>query len=72
MSDVRDAEPGDIYIDATGKLWRVVGVCHEPTVIMKEIETDDRLNVHVRKTGGINGAMWNGWRRIWRIEAAAK
>lgn len=35
---VHDAEPGDIYADETGKLWRIVGVCHEPTVIAEEVE----------------------------------
>lgn len=35
---VHDAEPGDIYADEQGKLWRIVGVCHEPTVIAEEVE----------------------------------
>lgn len=35
---VHDAEPGDIYADEQGKLWRIVGVCHQPTVIAEEVE----------------------------------
>lgn len=35
---VHDAEPGDIYADEAGKLWRIVGVCREPTVIAEEVE----------------------------------
>lgn len=35
---VHDAEPGDIYVDLTGKLWRVIAVCHQPTVTAEEVE----------------------------------
>lgn len=35
---VQDAEAGDIYADEAGKLWRIIGVCHEPTVIAEEVE----------------------------------
>jgi hypothetical protein len=35
---VQDAESGDIYADEGGKLWRIIGVCHEPTVIAEEVE----------------------------------
>lgn len=35
---VHDAEPGDIYADANGKLWRITGICHEPTVEAEEVE----------------------------------
>jgi len=35
---VHDAEPGDIYADGQGKLWRVVGICREPTVTVEEVE----------------------------------
>lgn len=38
MSTIADAETGDIYADPAGKLWRVVGVCREPTVIVEEVE----------------------------------
>lgn len=34
---VHDAEPGDIYIDKQEKLWRVVGICREPTVTVEEV-----------------------------------
>lgn len=38
MNAVYDAEPGDIYAEPSGKLWRIVGVCREPTVIAEEVE----------------------------------
>ncbi len=33
-----NASPGDIYLDARGKLWRVKYICREPTVTMEEVE----------------------------------
>jgi len=36
---VHDAELSDIYVDANGKLWRVVGLHGEPTVHLREIES---------------------------------
>ena len=38
MSDIKDAEPGDIYVDGDGKLWRILSVVHEPTVEAEEVE----------------------------------
>lgn len=35
---VHDAVPGDVYADEQGKLWRIVAVCHEPTVTAEEVE----------------------------------
>lgn len=35
---VHDAQPADIYVDKQGKLWRCVGICHEPTAIFEEVE----------------------------------
>lgn len=35
---ISDAEPGDIYIDASGKLWRITAVYREPTVEAQEVE----------------------------------
>lgn len=35
---VHDAEPGDIYADENGKLWRIITICHEPTVDAEEVE----------------------------------
>lgn len=33
-----DTEPGDIFTDAGGKLWRVQSICHHPTVTLEEVE----------------------------------
>ncbi len=33
-----DAAAGDVFTDATGKLWRVQSIQHEPTVTMDEVE----------------------------------
>lgn len=93
---VRDAEPDDIYVDSTGKLWRCVSICHLPTVVMEEVEgrvpkpvQDYGIGVpgavtfqagvqnsifpdiiKDRKTGGVDGLMWTGFKRIWRKEKA--
>jgi len=66
---VHDAEPNDVYADADGKLWRVVGVCGEPTVIVQEIETQTP-DSPVRRSGGVSGLMWQGFKRIHRPPVA--
>lgn len=65
---VHDAEPGDIYADSRGKLWRVAGTCHEPTVIMREIERPDHVcgAPFQQLSGGVSGVMWKDWKRIFR------
>lgn len=60
---VHEAKPNDVYADATGKLWRVVSVCGEPTVTVQEIETTTPESP-VRKSGGVSGYMWHGFKRI--------
>ena len=35
---MNDAETGDIYADANGKLWRVTLVVREPTITVEEVE----------------------------------
>lgn len=67
---VHDAEPNDIYIDDDGKLWRVVGVCGEPTVIVQEIESEIPASP-VQRSGGVSGYMWHGWKRIHRQPESA-
>ena len=63
---VHDAEPGDIYVDSRNVLWRVVGVYHEPTVIMQRINGDATRD---RQSGGVSGPMWSGYKRIHRPES---
>ena len=65
MNDIRDAKPHDVYADAKGNLWRVIGVCGEPTVILQEIEPDADIEP-IQLSGGISGQMWQGFRRILR------
>ena len=62
---VHDAEPNDVYADAEGKLWRVMGICGEPTVIVQEIESSTP-ETPVRKSGGVSGLMWHGFKRVFR------
>jgi len=76
-----DAKPGDIYVDAQGKLWRVTGTWREPTVEVEEIEPHAVLETKpacdgeqapmpsfVRRTmsGGVSGLMWDNFKRIHR------
>ncbi len=91
VMSVHDAEPGDVYVDAIGKLWRCVSICHEPTVVMEEVEghtsaPPDPMIIGMaaqqyhppgappimrnRRFGGVQGLMWDGWKRIWRKEQA--
>lgn len=93
---VHDAEPGDIYADEQGKLWRIIGVCHEPNVIAEEVEGSlhdpsapiapnaavgvgwaqgimPRASIQkARRSGGMGGLIWTGWKRIWRNDWRAK
>jgi hypothetical protein len=64
---MNDAEAGDIYIDAQGKLWRVLGTCREPTVYVQEVETLTP-DSPVKRSGGVFGLMWQGFNRIHRPE----
>lgn len=72
---MNDAEPGDIYVDEYGKLWRVKLFCPTPSVTVEEVEPSpdtsagSRLGFHTPKhemRGGVGGAMWNGFKRIFR------
>lgn len=63
---VHDAQPGDIYTDANNKLWRVIGYCEEPSVIVQEIEPSLPLDGKAQKRGGVSGLMWAGFKRIFR------
>ena len=62
---VHDAEPNDVYVDEDGKLWRVLGTCGEPTVIVQEVEPL-APDSPVKLSGGVSGLMWRGWKRIHR------
>lgn len=33
-----DTNPGALYEDASGKLWRLVSYCAEPTATLQEVE----------------------------------
>lgn len=69
MNTVRDAMPRDIYVDECGTLWRCVGTCSEPTVYFEEVDPSLPLNTRARKSGGVSGLMWGGFKRIWRPES---
>jgi len=63
---IHDAEPGDIYVDDSGKIWRCISICPEPTVKFVEIEQTQGAQARLSRDGGVSGLMWKGWRRIWR------
>lgn len=62
---VHDAKLDDLYVDDAGKLWRVVALCGEPTVHVQEVETM-MPDSPVRRSGGVSGLMWRGFKRIHR------
>jgi len=43
---VHDADVGDIYVDANGKLWRVTGLYREPTVEVTAVEPHGAIGIH--------------------------
>lgn len=71
MNDVHKAKPNDVFVDVDGKLWRVISICGEPTVSMREIECTEQIRAGktfyppVEKRGGISGQMWEGFKRIY-------
>lgn len=64
MSITSDVEPGDVYVDECGKLYRVTGVFTRPSVVLDAVETgetyDDRLHL------GFDGLMARRLVRIYR------
>jgi hypothetical protein len=60
---MKDARPGDKFRDTNGKLWFCYGICYEPMVFMEE-EDAPKDAPPARLFGGINGAMWHGFKRI--------
>jgi len=72
VTNMRDAEPGDIYVDDDGKLWRVVGVICEPSVTVEAVEHEFIIGgapQFPRRSGGITGHMWHDYQRIYRPSA---
>lgn len=41
---VSESNPGDLYMDENGKLWRVIGVLREPSITMEEVEPEPQPN----------------------------
>jgi hypothetical protein len=70
IMSVHDAQPSDIYVDANGKLWRVVMTCSDPTVTVEEVEAETGASTpgKGRRSGAVSGAMWLGFKRIYRPE----
>jgi hypothetical protein len=63
---VHDALPGDVYADAEGRLWRVTAICQEPSVEVEAVEDLSPDGKPLRRSGGVSGLMWQGFRRVWR------
>jgi hypothetical protein len=66
---VHEAEPGDVYVDGQGELWKIVGICREPTVIADRLTTAFEREGGAgigqqRQSGGVSGLMWNGFRKL--------
>ena len=67
---MRDAEPGDIYADKNGKLWRIMGMWREPVIIAEEIEPEG--TERQKMTAGISGLLWEGFQHIFRPDKTHK
>lgn len=64
--DLSKCEPGTLYQDARGNLYRVLGYCMEPTVSMVRLEDQARLS------GGRTGLMWDGFKPVKIVEDAGE
>lgn len=68
MIDPSSTKPGDLYIDPAGQVWRVVGVCMEPTVTMDRLSSVRDMErgspYEPRISGGVRGFMWNGFKLL--------
>jgi hypothetical protein len=54
-------QPGDIYEDKNGSKWAVVGLWTEPVVVMERVWPPNDAD---RQTAGINGLLWQGFRKL--------
>ena len=70
MSGVSDAKPRDVYVDQDGNLWRVVCRWDQPVVQMEAIDLEDERGRKARQIAGINGQLWDGFKRIHRDKDA--
>lgn len=63
---IEKCEPGTLYKDAEGTLWRVVGYWTDPVVVMDMVCDADGVphTQPERRTAGVNGDLWNGFRRL--------
>lgn len=57
VPEVRGVRLGDVFRDRNGELWEVVGLCFDPTAIVRNVGTDEREQ-HV--VGCMN------WQSKWR------
>ena len=56
---ISTAEPYDIYIDSSGKLWRIKEVVPAPTIIAEEIEgTLNDPNIPYKIDTNVSAAVW--------------
>lgn len=58
---VHDAQPGDIYVDELGKLWRCMAVWSEPTVQFEMVEGYVQPPPGLMQAGGAQAACLNNY-----------
>lgn len=85
---MENCNPGDLYMDGNGRLWRVIGYCAEPSVTMEAVEPEEPMNpayanqiasmapaqtrislYREKMSGGVNGLMWQGFKRIYKSQS---
>lgn len=64
MSKIRTAQPGDLYTDITGNLWRIKEVIREPVVCAEPVEGGEAIEL------GADDKAFTGWKRLWRKPSA--
>lgn len=61
---VHDAYPGDIYKDGDGRIWKVLYICEEKTVGVREMIDHATLTEPPIRSGGVSGLMWHGFVKL--------
>lgn len=66
MTDVLTAQPGQVFADPDGKLWRVAAILQQPSVAMTEIEPQEG-HPPATRLGYLTAPLFKDMRRAWPL-----
>lgn len=69
---IHNASSGEIYEDKNGDRWIVMWTINEPSVCVQRVQPRYRVDDEMpeKKSGGVNGLMWQGFKRV--LESSAR